>query len=81
MRLDRLDHRQHRIDEDADLVEIEPGSQPMLCELACRFAYSSANATLASTVSSDRRAAINDAADAPVGQRIAVTTTLVYSAP
>jgi hypothetical protein len=70
MRLYRLDHRQHRVDEDADLVDIEPRSQLVLGESA---------ATLASMVSSDRRAATNNAADAPVGLRIAATTTLVSS--
>jgi hypothetical protein len=61
--LDRLDHRQHCIDEAADLVEIEPGGQ---CSGSRHGAsYSSASATFANMVSSDRRAAVNSAADAP----------------
>jgi hypothetical protein len=39
MRVNRLHHRQHRINEDADLIEIEPGSQAMLGELARRFVF------------------------------------------
>jgi hypothetical protein len=51
MRADRFSHRRHCI--DADLIEIKPGS-----ELGMSL-RSSASATFATMVSSDRRAAIN----------------------
>jgi hypothetical protein len=34
MRFDWLDHRQHSVNEDADLIEIKPGSEPVFDELA-----------------------------------------------
>ena len=38
MRLDRFNHRQHRIDEYADLVRLEPGGQPVLGFVAALLA-------------------------------------------